>query len=177
MADDFLAGLIPQLIDWGKSKPLPPVTLPTVRLDNGQAPPAQPTKKPAGSDLDYLARTAFGEAEGEGDPGLVAVMSAVKNRLGKRKGWDTVQSVVQAPHQFESWAAGNPRRAVMEGMDPQSDTYQHLLALAQQVMGGQSPDPTGGATLFLNPKHANPHWAQVAKPTVRVGNHSFFVEP
>jgi spore germination cell wall hydrolase CwlJ-like protein len=103
-------------------------------------------------------------------------MYAIKNRLGTRKSWDTIQKVVQAPSQFESWSPDNPRRAVMEGMDANSPTYQHLMQLAQRVMSGQTSDPTGGATLFFNPNSASPAWAKVATPTAKIGAHQFMKE-
>ncbi len=141
-------------------------------------PTAAPTPKAnnSNSDLDYLAKTAFGEAEGEGDPGLTAVMYAIKNRVGKRPSWNNVQAVVQAPHQFDSWSAGNPRKPAMESLDPQSDTYKHLLDLASQVMNGQVQDPTKGSTLFYNPAKVSPGWAARAQPTVAIGNHTFMRE-
>lgn len=155
-------------------------------LGLNQAPTNTPTAAPTQTspvsktdpNLDMLARTAFGEAEGEGDPGLTAVMYAIKNRVGKRPKWNNIQTVVHAPNQFESWNDDNPRKAAMEGLDTDSETYKHLLDLATKVMGGQIKDPTGGSTLFVNPSKLSttPGWMARAKPTVVIGNHSFMKE-
>jgi N-acetylmuramoyl-L-alanine amidase len=139
--------------------------------------PVAPTK-PAYTqdDLAYLMRTAFGEAEGEGPRGEQAVMYAIKNRLGKRKKWDTIQHVVQAPSQFESWAAGNPRRQVMENLKVDDPANLPLMQLAQAVLSGTAPDPTQGATLFYAPAKVQPSWASKAKETAVIGGHRFMTE-
>lgn len=138
-------------------------------------PTAAPAAGPTPADVAFGAKTAIGEAEGEGLEGQRAVLHAIANRLAQHPG-ATVQSIVQAPRQFDSWAANNPRRSVMDSLDLSDPQYAKLVDLAQRVLAGQDADNTGGANLFFNPDQASPSWARRARPTVKIGQHQFLVE-
>lgn len=168
---DNLAAALTSVL-FPKSNPTPMLPAPPTPLEPVRAPKHSYTD----DDLAYLMRTAFGEAEGEGSKGQEAVMYAIRNRLGKRKKWDTIQHVVQAPSQFESWAPDNPRRKAMEGLKLDDPANTPLMQLAQAVLAGTTPDPTKGATLFYAPKKVQPAWADKAKETAVIGNHRFMAE-
>jgi spore germination cell wall hydrolase CwlJ-like protein len=138
-------------------------------------PPTAAPTSPISPDVSYLAKTAFGEGEGEGQEGQRAIMHVIANRLAKKPG-SSVQSIVQAPNQFESWASGNPRQPVMQQMDLNDPQYANLVTLAQAVLAGKDPDNTKGSTLFYNPKKADPGWAHKAHQTMVLGDHRFMSE-
>lgn len=143
-----------------------------------QAPEAQAaliSKPNVSPDVAYLAKTAFGEGEGEGPEGQRAIMHVIANRMSRKKG-KSVQDIVQAPSQFESWDQNNPRRPVMEGLDLNDPKHAALVALAQAVLAGKDKDNTSGSTLFWNPSVANPAWGPKAKPTAKIGRHQFASE-
>jgi N-acetylmuramoyl-L-alanine amidase len=157
----------------------PPLTAPRATSAASAAPSPTPqanSRSFTPDDIAYLAKTAYGEAEGEGPTGEDAVMHVIANRLNAKPAGTTVQAVVQAPHQFESWAQGNPRQAVMQGIDLNDPKYAKLVSLAKAVLGGQDADPTGGSTLFYNAKKASPSWASKAVPTAVIGQHTFMKE-
>lgn len=112
------------------------------------APPAAsqsaPPMDPQGRDL--LARMILGEAGGEGDIGERAAGHVAMNRLAS--GWGgghSLADIISAPHQFEGL------HSTQASVPPTDPHYQHAASLADAIMGGQDPDPTNGATQFLNP--------------------------
>ena len=100
------------------------------------------------TERDYLIRTIAFEASDETDIGKIAVAYAVLNRQKRGRWGDTIRAVVTSPGQFEPWMT---RRAEIEGLLPDDPRYQHAAVIADAVLSGQAPDPTAGATHFLNP--------------------------
>jgi Cell Wall Hydrolase len=97
---------------------------------------------------DYLIRTVAFEASGETEVGKVAVAYVVLNRQKSGKWGDNIKAVVTSPGQFEPWTT---RRKAIEGLSPDDPRYQGAAIIADAVLTGQTPDPTAGATHFLNP--------------------------
>jgi hypothetical protein len=97
---------------------------------------------------DYLIRTIAFEASGETEIGKVAVAYAVLNRQNRGRWGDTIKAVVTAPGQFEPWMT---QRKAIESLSPNDPRYQRAAIIADAVLSGQTPDPTAGATHFLNP--------------------------
>jgi spore germination cell wall hydrolase CwlJ-like protein len=127
-------------------------------------------------DRDYMIRTIVFEAAGEPDEGKIAVAYVILNRI-KSGGWgDSIKDVVTSPWQFEPWMT---RREEMEKLSPDAPSYKNAAQIADAVVAGQVPDPTGGATHFLNPTIVRerrggslPSWAQgEGQP---IGNHTFY---
>lgn len=137
---------------------------------NGDAPSTAPNP----NDLDAVTRMIIGEAGGEGPVGQAAAGAVAYNRLSK--GWGGAHSlsdVVYQPNQFEGITS--PRAT---GADVNSPEYQRAQRIALGLADGSIPDPTGGATNFLNPKlqvadgRAIPAWATgQGQP---IGNHVFY---
>jgi N-acetylmuramoyl-L-alanine amidase len=100
------------------------------------------------NERDYLIRTIAFEASGETEIGKIAVAYAVLNRQKRGRWGDTIKAVVTAPGQFEPWMT---RRTAIEGLAPNDPRYQSAAIIADAVLSGQTPDPTAGATHFLNP--------------------------
>jgi hypothetical protein len=126
---------------------------------------------PQGRDL--LARMILGEAGGEGDVGERAAGHVAMNRVAS--GWGgahTLADVISAPHQFEGL------HSAQASVAPTDPHYQHAASLADAIMGGQDPDPTNGATQFLNPQlqaqlgRQQPAWA--TGQGQQIGHHVFY---
>jgi Cell Wall Hydrolase len=97
---------------------------------------------------DYLIRTIAFEAPDEPDEGKAAVAHVILNRKRSGNWGDNIKDVVTRPWQFEPWMT---RRRDMEKLSPDDPRYQDAARIADAVLTGQMPDPTAGATHFLNP--------------------------
>lgn len=153
--------------------PAPPPTLaalpPPEPVQQAALPPAQPQYSP--EDRDALTRMLATEAIGEGPEGMGAAGHVALNRLKSGYGGaKTLRDVVMAPHQFE----GMSRAGQVKPED-----YQRAAQVADAILTGQMPDPTGGAINFLNPDlqaqmgRAQPSWAPPGQGQ-RIGRHVFY---
>ena len=126
---------------------------------------------------DYLIRTIAFEASDETELGKVAVAYVVLNRKKSGRWGDTIQAVVTYPDQFEPWMT---RRKDIEKLSLNDPRYQSAAIIADAVLTGQTPDPTAGATHFLNPTIVRerrggslPSWALgEGRP---IGRHIFYL--
>lgn len=100
------------------------------------------------SERDYLIRTVAFEASGEPEIGKLAVAYVIVNRKKSGRWGDTIKSVVTSPGQFEPWQT---QRIAIERLPSDDPRYQSAAIIADVVLSGQTPDPTAGATHFLNP--------------------------
>jgi hypothetical protein len=125
---------------------------------------------------DYLIRTIAFEAADEADEGKAAVAHVILNRKRSGRWGDNIKDVVTRPWQFEPWMT---RRTEMERLSPDDPRYEDAARIADAVLNGQTPDPTAGATHFLNPTVVRqrrggslPSWAQgEGQP---IGRHTFY---
>ena len=125
---------------------------------------------------DYLIRTIAFEASGEPEEGKSAVAHVILNRILSGRWGDSIKDVVTRPWQFEPWMT---RRREMQKLSPSDPRYESAARIADAVLAGEMPDPTAGATHFLNPiivqrrrggslpawAHGNPH---------PIGRHTFY---
>lgn len=119
------------------------------------------------SDAELLAWLAWGEAEGEGPVGQLAVMHTVLNRVAKARWWgQDVRSVILTPHQYDGLKR-IPPDVVLNYLDC------FTLVIAQLALASLTVDPTFGATHFHTVDMADP-WG--LPETVTIGNHIFRVE-
>jgi spore germination cell wall hydrolase CwlJ-like protein len=131
----------------------------------------------AAAERDYLIRTIAFEATGEPEVGKIAVAYVVLNRKKRGRWGDTIEAVVTSPLQFEPWTT---RRKAIEKLAPNDPRYQSAAIIADVVLSGQTPDPTAGATHFLNPTTVRarrggsiPSWASgEGRP---IGRHVFYL--
>jgi spore germination cell wall hydrolase CwlJ-like protein len=143
--------------------------------------PAIPVLKPAVADYDseerdYLIRTMVFEASGEPEEGKAAVAHVILNRKKLGKWGDNIKEVVTRAWQFEPWMT---RRSEMENLSKDDPRYRKAALIADNVLSGQEPDPTAGATHFLNPTIVRkrrggslPQWARgEGQP---IGRHTFY---
>jgi N-acetylmuramoyl-L-alanine amidase len=124
---------------------------------------------------DYLIRTIAFEASDETEVGKVAVAYVVLNRKKSGRWGDNIKAVVTHPGQFEPWMA---RRIDIETLSLNDPRYQSAAIIADAVLSGQTPDPTAGATHFLNPtivrerRGSLPSWALGEGRAI--GSHIFY---
>jgi spore germination cell wall hydrolase CwlJ-like protein len=127
-------------------------------------------------DRDYMIRTIAFEAAGEPEEGKIAVAHVILNRI-KNGGWgDSIKDVVTSPWQFEPWMT---KRDEMEKLSTNDPSYKDAAQIADAVLVGKMPDPTVGATYFLNPTVVRerrggslPSWAQGEGQAI--GRHTFY---
>jgi N-acetylmuramoyl-L-alanine amidase len=127
-------------------------------------------------DRDYLIRTIAFEASGEPVVAKIAVAYVVLNRKKSGRWGDDIKAVVTQPGQFEPWTT---KRREIEELSPHDPRYQSAATIADAVLSGQTPDPTAGATHFLNPTivrerrgGALPPWAR--GEGLSIGRHTFY---
>ena len=127
-------------------------------------------------DRDYLIRTIAFEASGEPRMAKIAVAYVVLNRKKSGRWGDTIKAVVTHPGQFEPWAT---KRREIETLSSDDPRYQSAAIIADAVLSGRTPDPTAGATHFLNPTIVRerrsgelPSWAR--GEGLLIGSHTFY---
>jgi N-acetylmuramoyl-L-alanine amidase len=125
---------------------------------------------------DYLIRTIVFEASGEPEKGKAAVAFAIINRERSGTWGDDIEDVVTQPWQFEPWMT---RRREIEKLSRDDPRYRSAARIADIVLSGQMPDPTAGATHFLNPVIVRqrrggslPSWARGEGHPI--GRHTFY---
>jgi 8-oxo-dGTP pyrophosphatase MutT (NUDIX family) len=130
-----------------------------------------------------IAATLWGEARGEGEVGMHAVMNVIMNRA--HGNFKKAKDVVLKPYQFSIWNnVKDPKAAAINladiqrtGTAKEHPAYIKALELVDLAMRDQLPDITNGAIAYFNPKKANPKWAKVLVKTKSIGNHDFYRSP
>ena len=121
---------------------------------------------------DYMARTIYGEARGEGVRGMQAVANVIMNRV-RAGGWygASVKDVVLKPYQFSCWNENDPNRKII--LNATAEQLATARSIADKAIAGELPDITGGATNY-HAKSVNPYWAASMTKTATIGNHIFY---
>lgn len=128
------------------------------------------------SELDTMARTVWGEARGEVDPGMAAVAWVIKNRADKGGWWgSTIEAVCTKAWQFSCWNVNDPNRPKLMAVTMDDPCFAKAMMICNAVICGTIADPTGGATSYYE-RHMvpAPEWALGKIPTATIGNHVFF---
>lgn len=128
------------------------------------------------SDRDYAIRTMIGEAANEPDDGLAGVASVILNRTRSGRFGKTPGEVVLQKGQFEPW---DTRRDELLSYSDKDPAYQRAAKIFDSVYKGETPDPTKGATHFLNEDIVRqrrggslPDWASGTGQ--KIGAHTFY---
>ena len=128
---------------------------------------------------EVLARTLYGEARGEGLPGIEAVACVILNRVAfaKARGrywWgSTVSQVCLKPGQFSCWNANDPNRKKLLAINPRDPASRLCKRIARRAMVGDLRDTTDGATHY-HTDAVDPYWARGQVPVAEIGNHLFY---
>jgi len=162
-----------------------PAAQPVAPTDTGTPPapqdntplPLPPPQAPPMPSYDIAARMVQAEAGGEGPLGMAAVANVIRNRA--RRLGISPDDVVRQRGQFQPW--GENSQGIMS-MPP--ERYATARAIMERVMSGETEDPTGGATHFLNPEMTIaqrpdgrlPRWA-TEQEGQRIGRHVFHRRP
>ena len=160
-------------------RPTPNEQLDDARGKSAQLATPMPAKRAdgGGKERDYLIRTLVFEASGETEIGKAAVAHVVLNRKRIGRWGDRIQDVVTHPWQFEPWMT---RKSEIKKLSPEDPRYLDAAKIVDAVLGGDIPDPTAGATHFLNPVIVRqrrggslPPWADGdGQP---IGRHVFYI--
>src|SRR3990167_11215599 len=104
-------------------------------------------------DVDILARTIYGEAEGESRQGKIAVAHTVLNRVKDGVRWSrVVAAVCMQPRQYSCWNNESRRVHILLTVTDRSDgIFKECRDLALGTLSGSYPDPTNGANHYFNP--------------------------
>lgn len=125
--------------------------------------------------VDWAARIAWGEARGEPDDGMHAVLNVMMNRKRDPRFPGTLAGVARQPYQFTAYNRGDPNREKLlkvTGDDPQFRRARRLATFAQL---GLLWDVTDGATYFHTTEIARPDYLLDADVSTVIGNHIFYV--
>lgn len=128
-------------------------------------------------DRDLMIRTILGEASNQPPEGQAAVAHVILNRAKVGKyGGRTPSEVVLAPGQFEPWQT---RAKELQAINPNSKAYKNAAKIVDGVVGGNIPDPTNGASHFLQEEIVRqrrggtlPNWAR--GEGLKIGGHTFY---
>tara|TARA_B100000212_G_scaffold260305_1_gene200230 strand:- start:15 stop:506 length:492 start_codon:yes stop_codon:yes gene_type:complete len=135
-----------------------------------------------------LAQNIYHEARGEMIEGQIAVSNVVINRVKSKQFPNDICSVVYQRNQIEiidkvlkllripafcqfSWTCD----PISNDSYKDSESWKNSQSLAREIVQGTHDDLTNGATHYFNPmKVPTPHWANVYKKTIVIGNHHFY---
>lgn len=137
------------------------------------------------SQAEWMARTIFGEARGEPAQGMRAVGHVIMNRVNDRGFPDSVAKVVTQGNgsQFQAWRVGDPNRDRLLSVTSSDEMFALALSISQEILAGQSFDPTNGAIIYFNPatstnsSFVNAVLSQVDSGQaiqIDIGRHAFF---
>lgn len=123
-------------------------------------------------DLYWLTLVVALEAEGEPYEGKLAVAWVVMNRLRQGSWGGSVARVALQPREFTGlWVHRKVNR----------QAFESSARAAKAAYYGREPDPTGGATYYLNVTLALkqygrlPDWYEASRVTRVIGRHTFLL--
>ena len=131
-------------------------------------------------EIDTLARTLWGEARGEGVPGMEAVANVILNRVkcadekGGKFWWGgNIIQVCQKPYQFSCWNRSDPNFRKLQAVDEKDLYFATALRIARRAAAGTIEDSTNNATHY-HARGIDPYWARGETPVAAIGNHIFY---
>ncbi|KAK3584427.1 hypothetical protein CHS0354_017707 [Potamilus streckersoni] len=106
------------------------------------------------ANINLVARIVFGEARGEPEEGQLAVAFTVVNRMNAPGYPNTIHNVVHQKcdnkHEYETLNDWIHHEAWKDAITRNTEEYQNALRVAADAVHGRRPDPTLGATTFLD---------------------------
>lgn len=132
-------------------------------------------------DEEVLARTLYGEARGEEEPGLRAICEVVLNRAADTRWPDKIAAVCLQTKQFSCWNRNDPNFRRLVNIEFPDATFMRCMAVAGDMIRARREDrlldETGGANHYLaswlmkSPRR--PRWADPQMATCVIGRHTF----
>jgi spore germination cell wall hydrolase CwlJ-like protein len=120
-----------------------------------------------------LALVIWREARGESHEGKIAVGCVIRNRVVATHLADQWADVIEKRLQFSSMTAAGDAMLVQWPAD-NDPSWVDSMNVAEGIFAGSFLDATNGATLYCNLHVCKPAWADPAKQTATIGNHTFF---
>jgi spore germination cell wall hydrolase CwlJ-like protein len=124
-------------------------------------------------EIDFMARTIWGEARNQGEKGMEAVGHVIKNRAESDFFPNTIEKVVTQPWQFSVWNQGNVNLDKMLNVTEDDPEFAKAKDIAKKIIMGMKPDITRNADHY-HEKQIDPYWAVGNNVTVRLGDHVFY---
>lgn len=127
--------------------------------------------------IDIMARTAWGEARGEGAQGMQAVLNVIMNRVEKGSWYGaTPKEVCLKKYQFSCWLDSDPNKEKLLKVDENDKDFANAKYLARLAYTGKLPDITNNATnyLALSSMSYIPAWVNGMREVANIGNHTFY---
>lgn len=129
-------------------------------------------------DQEIMARTALGEARGEGEEGMQAVMWTGVNRFTAKRWYSgqTIAGTFLKGEQYDCWDwSDKTNYPLIINITDDIPLVTHALVMAADVMTGRVPDPTMGAThYYADGMSYTPSWAATGEFTVKIGRQNFY---
>lgn len=123
---------------------------------------------------ELAARTAWGEARGEGVVGMHAILNVISHRVAQPGWWGRDIESVCCPVQFSCWNEADPNRSKALAVTDEDPLFRSALTLARQMTAGDLPDVTNGADSYFALGIPLPRWAAGRKPVKVIGHHAFY---
>ncbi len=126
--------------------------------------------------VEWAARIAWGEARGEPDGGMQAVLNVIANRKADPRFPGSLAGVARQSFQFSAYNLGDPNRRKLEAVDEDDPEYRRAVRLATYAQLGLLWDITDGATYFHHQKIETPTYLVDADVSAVIGSHIFYAE-
>lgn len=121
------------------------------------------------------ARTAWGEARGEGSRGMQAVLNVIGNRAAHPGWWGhDVAGVCQARAQFSCWDSDDPNRSKLLTVTDADPQFCEALVLAGCLAADHLPDLTAGSDHYYDHRGPVPSWVKGRAYRCVIGHHTFY---
>lgn len=124
--------------------------------------------------IEWSARIAWGEARGEPEGGMQAVLNVMANRKNDPRFPRSLVGVAKQPFQFSAYNDGNPNKKKLELVAETNPEYRRAKRLAAWAQIGLLKDITGGATYFHSNSIERPAFLKDAEVSAVIGNHIFY---
>lgn len=128
-------------------------------------------------DLHIVALTAWGEARGEDNDGMQAVLNSVQNRLTSGVRWwgYSYRTICLMRWQYSCWNAKDPNRSKIMAVTEENLQFKIALQLASQLLAGNLPDIICGADSYVDSRLADkPSWCRSREPVFILHHHWFY---
>lgn len=126
--------------------------------------------------VEWSARIAWGEARGEPDGGMQAVINVMVNRRADPRYPNSLAAVARQYRQFTAYNENDPNRPKLEAVAEDDPEFQRAKRLALYAELGILWDITDGATHYHSDTIDRPAYLTNSDITATIGNHVFYRE-